>query len=412
MERNRRTAREVAEEFRRLIEQSDSDRDRATLLHEVQVYQEELTVQNDALRDMQTALEETRDRFIELYDFAPTAYITVNEHGVMQQVNLTAASWLGKSKQALERMPLIGFLHYGDRDRWMAYLRSCRDYDSGPAVSAVLRMRSADGPRVVEALCKPHHKAAREYFIAMIDVTEQRQLQREREESAQARAALAGRLISIQEDERLRIARDLHDNLGQMLTGLRLRLDAIALARTVDDLFHQQVQEALTLVERLDRGIDFIATELRPASLDFGFDIALQQFVNDWSTTFGIEAAFHSTPLRGLRLSPETQTHLYRIAQEALNNVYKHSGAKRTSVILERRHDSLVLLVEDDGRGFEHAHLDRVGRRSLGLIGMRERATMIGATLEVESARGTGTTVFVTMPGAFAGSQRAAHAEP
>jgi signal transduction histidine kinase len=293
----------------------------------------------------------------------------------------------------------------------MAYLRGCRGFDDGPAMSTVLRMRGSDGLRVVEMLCKPHHKAAREYFIAMIDVTEQRQFQREREESAQARAALAGRLISIQEDERLRIARDLHDNLGQVITGLRLRLDAIALAKTVDDRFDRQVQEALTLVERLDRGVDFIATELRPASLDFGFDIALQQFVNDWSTTFGIEAAFHSTPLAGLRLSSETQTHLYRIAQEALNNVYKHSGATRTSVILERRQDSLVLLVEDDGRGFEHAHLERAGRRSLGLIGMRERATMIGATLEVESARGKGTTVFVTVPGAFVANQRAAHVD-
>ena len=115
MTAQRRSAHEIAEELRNLLARGDKDRNRAALLHEVQVYQEELTVQNEALREMQATVEETRDRFIELYDFAPTAYITVDEHGVLRQVNLTAASWLGKSKQALEGMPLLGFDKRGTR---------------------------------------------------------------------------------------------------------------------------------------------------------------------------------------------------------------------------------------------------------------------------------------------------------
>jgi signal transduction histidine kinase len=268
-------------------------------------------------------------------------------------------------------------------------------------MSVVLRVRNSDGLRVLEMLCKPHHRTAREYFIALIDVTEQKQLQREREEAAHARASLAGRLISIQEDERLRIARDLHDNLGQVLTGLRLRLEAIGLTAPADGGLQGHVQEAVSLLDRLDRGIDFIASELRPASLDFGFSFALNHFVSDWAATFGVDAAFHGAPLPDLKLGSETQVHLYRIAQEALNNVYKHAAARRVSVILERRKDSLVMLVEDDGRGFDPANIERTGRPSLGLTGMRERATMIGGSVEVESAPGKGTTVFVRVPNAF-----------
>jgi PAS domain S-box-containing protein len=401
MERNRRSAREVAEELRKLIQQPDTDRDRAALLHEVQVYQEELTVQNEALRDMQTALEETRDRFIELYDFAPNGYVTLDPHGIIQQINLTGAAWLGKSKQALEGMPLLGFIESGDRNGWMGYLRRCRDYKVGKPVSVQLRLRGTDGHRVIELLCKPRQQSSREYFTSMIDVTEHLQLQTEREEAAHARAALAGRLISIQEDERIRIARDLHDNLGQQLTGLRLRLEAIALSESVDANVSRHVHEAQVLIDKVDRGLDFIAAELRPASLDIDFVYALREFVQEWSITFGIEATFHASPMPDIHLGEDTQTHLYRITQEALNNVYRHAHARRVSVILERRRDSLVLLIEDDGKGFEYTGKERRGRHGLGLVGMRERAALIGGKLEVESAPGKGTTVFVTVTGAF-----------
>lgn len=406
MAANRRSAREISEELRKLIAEPDSNRDRATLLHEVQVYQEELMVQNEALREMQTALEETRDRFIELYDFAPNGYVTLDVNGVIRQINLTGAAWLGKSKQAVEGMPLLGFIHSADRNGWRDYLRRCRDYKTGNPVSVHVRLKGSDGHRTIELLCKPRHDSSPDYFTAMIDVTEHRQLQVEREESAHARAALAGRLISIQEDERLRIARDLHDNIGQQLTGLRLRLEAIALTENVDTSVQRQVQEAHTLIDGVDRGLDFIAAELRPASLDLDFVFAVQEFVKEWSANFAIESTFHASMLPELHLSQETQTHLYRITQEALNNTYKHAQASRVSVILERRRDSLVLVIEDDGRGFAFDKADRNERRGLGLVGMRERAALVGGKLEVESAPGQGTTVFVTLPGAFDPTRR------
>src|SRR5215470_7734644 len=103
----RRSPREIAEELKRLAQRSDLERDRLSLLHEVHVYQEELTVQNEELVHAQAALEETRDRFIDLYDFAPNGYLTLDANGIVLQMNLTAASQLGKSREAIERMPLL-----------------------------------------------------------------------------------------------------------------------------------------------------------------------------------------------------------------------------------------------------------------------------------------------------------------
>src|SRR5438309_3819517 len=122
----RRSAREIAEELRQLALRSDDDRDRLSLLHEIQVYQEELVVQNEELARAQAALEETRDRFIELYDHAPNGYLTLDRHGVVLQINLTGAMMLGKSRDAIEGRPLLGFAAQRDRPCVLDFLLRCR----------------------------------------------------------------------------------------------------------------------------------------------------------------------------------------------------------------------------------------------------------------------------------------------
>jgi signal transduction histidine kinase len=98
---------------------------------------------------------------------------------------------------------------------------------------------------------------------------------------------------------------------------------------------------------------------------------------------------------------PEVETHLYRVAQEALNNVVKHASARHVSVVLERHDDRLVLIIEDDGRGFDVDARAEPHGRGLGLVGMRERAEIIGGSLEIESTPGKGTTIFLQVPDAF-----------
>src|SRR5215467_13404348 len=124
----RRSPREIIDELKELSERRDLEPDPQRLLHEIHVYQEELQAQNDALSAAQSAIEETRDRFVELYDFAPNGYLTLDSHGLILRVNLTAAAILGKSKTAIEGMPLLGFVVAGERSGLLDFLRRCRVY--------------------------------------------------------------------------------------------------------------------------------------------------------------------------------------------------------------------------------------------------------------------------------------------
>ena len=218
---------------------------------------------------------------------------------------------------------------------------------------------------------------------------------------------LLARVISIQEDERRRISRDLHDQVGQQITALRLQLEALDGESMGGPSFQvdqrRRIEVAISTIATLDRDIDYFTWELRPPALDeFGLVTALRRFVAEWSKTFAISAAFHSGGLDDRRLTPIVETSVYRIVQEALTNIHKHAGATVVSVVLERRGDDVVLVVEDDGRGFQRSSNDENNPRGIGLLGMQERALLAGGTLEVTSALGDGTTVLLRTPFAFA----------
>ena len=239
-------------------------------------------------------------------------------------------------------------------------------------------------------------KRARADLEERVRQTQSLELQVEERTGGERRVTgLVRRLVTAQEDERARIARDMHDLVGQQLTALRLSLErheARCAAALGDD---SDLQKARSIVQEMDKQLDFIAWELRPAALDdLGLGVALSRYVQSWSTHHGVRAEFRAVGLDGERLGPATETTFYRIAQEALNNVAKHAAASRVDVIVERRDGAAVLVIEDDGVGFNPAEKDETAS-GMGLIGMRERASLIGASLLVESSPGEGTTIFV-----------------
>ncbi|HEU4328932.1 MAG TPA: CheR family methyltransferase [Roseiflexaceae bacterium] len=226
------------------------------------------------------------------------------------------------------------------------------------------------------------------------EIAERRQVEAER-------AALLQRIITAQEDERGRIARELHDSLGQFLTALSVRLAALqsqatnppALGAALDDLRRVAVQ--------LDQELDRLTVELRPPALDdTGLADALASYTAEWSVASGVPVDLIAVKLDGVRLPAAVETTVYRIVQEALTNVLKHAQASLVSVILERRSDALRVIIEDNGRGFsvEAAPPDRAAGRRLGLLGMHERASLAGGTITIESTPGEGTSIFVSIP--------------
>ena len=225
----------------------------------------------------------------------------------------------------------------------------------------------------------------------------------ERIQTEKDRVRLLRQIVRAQEDERRRIARDIHDQVGQQMTALRLNLAALEQAYRGDKKVREKLEQTKTIAERLDADVDFLAWELRPAALDdIGLAGAMRSFVSQWSKHSGVEAQFHTSGLDRERLSPETETNLYRIMQEALNNTMKYAQARHLDVLLERRDDHVVLIVEDDGVGFNpNKDSSTDENKGMGLIGMKERAALVGGTLQIESKPQAGTTIFARVPVQF-----------
>ena len=241
---------------------------------------------------------------------------------------------------------------------------------------------------------------------AQVEASHQEVLRRNRElaqlseqlrQKEQIRAQLLEKAISAQEEERKRIARELHDDTSQALTSLVVGLKVLEGLRDPAQV-RAQVAELRELAATTLDAVHGLALELRPSVLDdLGLVAAVQRHLTAQARKYRLDVDFHTTGLDGVRLRPETETAVYRIIQEALANVARHSRASAASVVLERRSDMLVAIVDDNGSGFDvDARL--ASEQSLGLHGMRERAFLVGGKLTIESSPGGGTTVFVQVP--------------
>src|SRR6185369_7996586 len=152
----KRSPREIADDLKRLVKNSQANRDRVALLQEVQTYQEELTAQNEALVHAQQQLEQTRDHFIGLFDFAPNGYIVMDDNGVIRRVNLTAASLLRTPRDSIEGLPLLRLVEAADRPEMLAFLRRCRSHQhDSPAITTEISVRSGNATLPVQLICKP-----------------------------------------------------------------------------------------------------------------------------------------------------------------------------------------------------------------------------------------------------------------
>lgn len=215
------------------------------------------------------------------------------------------------------------------------------------------------------------------------------------------RARLLNQIVTAQEGERQRIARELHDEAGSALTSLIVGLGLIEAGAEGNETIRAQAADLKALAGEILDDLHRLSVELRPGALErLGLVTALEELVRDYGRKHNLRTDFQAAGLDGLRLPPEVEMALYRIVQEALTNVIRHAAASHVGVILERRQGSVVAIVEDDGRGFDVASVwagSGEGQR-LGLFGMQERAAMVGGRLTLESAPGQGTTVFVEVP--------------
>jgi signal transduction histidine kinase len=226
---------------------------------------------------------------------------------------------------------------------------------------------------------------------------------RGRERTAEAnegRARLLKQVMSAREEEQRRIARDLHDGIGQSLTSLLLGLRAAADVPTLEEA-RARLGELRGITSSLLDEVRRLAWGLRPIVLDdLGLAAVLERYAAEYTQAHGIAVDMYAPDLALARLPAEVETALYRIAQETLTNVLKHAAAKAVSLVVRRESSGVHLTVEDDGRGFYNdAQLQAPGvGKGLGLLDIRERAALLNGSVTLESRPGSGTTVHVCIP--------------
>jgi signal transduction histidine kinase len=201
------------------------------------------------------------------------------------------------------------------------------------------------------------------------------------------------RVVSAQEEERRRLALELHDETGQALTSILLGLKAIGGAQSKEDAERAEADVRALVVQAL-QDVRALAVELRPSALDdFGLGPAVERLAHTFADRSGIETTVETH--LDARLPPELETTLYRVVQEALSNVVKHAAAQHVSIVIAQRGGVVAATVDDDGHGFNEAD---IRADALGLTGMRERLALVGGTLEIESSPGAGATIAAQVP--------------
>ncbi len=356
-------------------------------------------------RDQQ-ALQESEERFRVLVEGVQDyAIFMLDPAGRVTSWNAGAERLLGYRSHEIQGAPLSRFCtpHDVRRGRPAQDLQSARQH--GRAEDEGWRVRK-DGSRfqanVIITALRDDRGRLLGFAQVTRDITGLKHAEKELTDSREQLRALAAYLQSVREEERTRIAREVHDELGQALTGLKM--DLAWLEKKLAEATHlpslrtvrQMTRQMPEVVDEIISAIRKIATELRPGVLDdLGLEAAIEWQIQDFQKRTGIKCEFVSE-LKDTRLSQDRATAAFRIFQETLTNIARHAHATRVNIRLAVSRGKLILDVQDNGKGVRARDLS--GAKSLGLLGMRERAMMLDGEVTIVGRRGKGTTVGLRIP--------------
>ena len=426
---------------RKIVKQSDFSTQR--LFHELEVHRIELEMQNAELQKTRDELEVSLEKFTDLYDFAPVGYFSIDESGVILEANLKSAALLGMERSRLINRSVLLFVDQKSHSILMAFLKNVMAGPGDQECEALLLRKDGGtfvaGFRATSAVCTVG--TPRWCRVAFGDITARKQaeeaqrrledlantnlgLNREivrrqtveqnlkKSEQSQSRLLkqarhmqgqlrhLSHQVLQAQEEERMRISRDLHDEIAQTLVGINVELATLTReAAGGPKGLQQKIAHAQQMVENSVEKVHQFARKLRPALLDdLGLIPALHAFMKSFTKRTGVRTSLTAVAAVE-RLDTAKRTVLFRVAQEALTNVGRHAQASRVEVIIQKLPEGICMRIKDDGKSFQ---VDRVlhgkGSKHLGLLGMRERLEMINGSFEIESTPGNGTTITAKIP--------------
>ena len=359
-----------------------------------------------AQKRYEKALRQSEERYRALYEDNPSMYFTVNAEGIVLSVNRYGAERLGYMAKELVGKPVLNVFHNDDKAAVVERLKACLQTPDKIA-EWELRKLHKDGSLL---WVKEYVRIVRDgngkpvFLIVCDDITERKQaeaeiqkLNSELKDSSQEMRRLAAYVQNVREQERKRIALEIHDELGQQLTSFKFQM-----RRSLDEIgknspeITQKTESLSALVGEMMKTVRRIATDLRPGVLDeFGLVAAIEWQVREFMKNTRINAVLNKT-VEDVEISEERAIAVFRIFQETLTNIARHSEATKVDVLLDCNDSLLRLEVQDNGKGVTETQLRNSG--SLGVLGMRERAAIFGGTMIITGGEGVGTKMMLEMP--------------
>lgn len=439
----RRSAEARLDTIRKHQDEPTEKADQQRLLHELQVHQIELEMQNEELQTARDEMEGLLEKYTDLYDFAPVGYFSLNERGRILESNLKGALLLGMNRSELIEQNLPSFITEECRPVFLSFLDRVFAAPEGQSCEVVLV--SADGTEYWIACHGTSafntNAAQNGCRVAVLDITAQRKVedvlrqintmslesQALQQEIVQRTAAeqrlrkseqqktellnqschlqeqlrsLSRRVLTVQEEERKRISRELHDEITQTLISINVHLESLTKeARINPNELRKSITQTQKQVEKSVNIAHQFAMELRPPMLDdLGLIPALEAAMKKIMKDTGIRVSLKA--FAGVeKLDIDQRTTFYRVAQEALANVIRHAHASQVTVTIKELATGVLLQIKDNGCSFKADKILHSKRKMpLGLLGMRERMEMIGGTLSIDSNPAEGTTIHALIP--------------
>lgn len=320
---------------------------------------------------------------------------TLSRNGELLYCNQRLAELMGRTPGKIAGITVQSMVAEAERDRFETLLADARR----TIAKGEFSLRRADGSLIPVYLSLNRLRGYKGQVLGMVitDLSEQKRRQAEEIKRTETmHRLLLERTLSAQEEERRRIARELHDESGQLLTALLVGLRALEDARKLADA-KVQVQQLRAIAAQAIDEVGRLARGLHPSVLDdHGLGVALSRYVAEYAKTHKIAVDLALNDLDSCNLPPDVQIALYRILQEALTNVARHSGAKSVTIRFTRSATTMEIAVSDDGCGFD-AKAVAVSSHRLGIQSMRERAALLGGTISLTSQR-KGTRILVQIP--------------
>ena len=321
---------------------------------------------------------------------------TLASDGTVLYANRKFAEMIGRPSVKVAGIPIGSLLGDDERARFASLLKAAQRR----VAKGEFHLRPSHGRTLPVHLSLNRLREYGGHALGMVvtDLSEQKRHQaKEIGQAATLHRLLLEHALTAQEEERVRIARELHDEAGQLLASLLVGLRNLAESRNLADAKAQGRRLREIAVQAIDE-IGRLARGLHPAVLyDHGLGVALRRYIMEYANTHQITVALTLDGLDSCHLQPAVQIRLYRILQEALTNVARHAKASAVSIAFTRSASTLQVAVNDNGRGFDTKAAAR-SLSHLGIQGMRERAAMLGGTLSFTSKTGTGTRILIEIP--------------